>query len=89
MKLARKYDRQNEVLLDKHMCTELCPCFSIHKWQKDENGNNIKRIDAESQYLALSEQMLNKHHRTTDFNKTWYTPLTFTADPKTGFLSFK
>ena len=66
MNLAKKYDRQNEVLLDKHMCTPICPCFSAPKWSLDDKGNKIKRIDAEYKYLALSEQMLNKHHRTRD-----------------------
>ena len=46
------------------MCTPICPCFSVPKWMKDGNGNKEYRIDAESRYNNLDEELLNLHHRT-------------------------
>ena len=86
--MASKYDRFAEKLIDRHMCTDICPCYSAgEEWMKNENDVKIKRIDPEYTYGLISEELLNLHNRTM-LNKTAYIPMVFSANQNESFNSF-
>ena len=64
MGFAGQYDDYSEKMIDNNMCTEVCPCYSVEKWDLNENGVKTRRIDPEYTYGQLSEDLLNFHNRT-------------------------
>ena len=87
LSLAKKYDSNQELLLDRHMCTLRCPCFSQETWKDDRHGHKLYRIDPYDQYMRIHEEVLNFHKRTKMDNPK-YEPLVFTDDPEEGVSSF-
>ena len=67
--MATSYDAFSEQLVDKHMCTDTCPCFTREEWLLTEEDVKVRRIDPEFTYSNLNEQILNLHGRTME-NRT-------------------
>jgi len=85
--MAVRYDKMGEKLIDQHMCTDICPCYSEETWLETEEGQKIRRIDPEFLYGSLNEQTLNVHNRTMK-NKTEYIPMVFSKNEAESFKSF-
>lgn len=85
MIFAHNYDYQSENILDRMMCTDICPCF--YNITHEYNSQNIQtyRSDAYYKYQELSTDVFEHHHRIFSFrgseqdlkdynlatNKTW------------------
>ena len=79
--LGLKFDAQYEELLDKNMCSDVCPCLSIPNWQLNNLGQKVRRNDPEYVYTNLHEELLNSHNRTKNATRQEFTSFNFTSDP--------
>lgn len=89
MGMAHKYDTTYEILLDRNMCTDVCPCYSKKSWEKNDKGIKLYRNDPEFTYGELNEDLLNHHNRTFSSNSTKFKPFVFTGNRSEGFVSFE
>ena len=86
--MAHKYDTTYKILLDRNMCTDVCPCYSKTSWAKNDRGIKLYRDDPKFTYGELSEDLLNHHNRTFNSTNKSYTPFVFTEVREKGFVSF-
>ena len=72
---AKKFDAKTQALINKHMCSEVCPC-------KDEEW-------IRSKYEQLPEQYVNQYNRTNQSpNLTNFQPFTFSKDTQNSYETF-
>ena len=69
------------------MCTDVCPCYSVEKWELNSVGAKIERVDAEYKFSKLGEEILNSFNRTMQ-NKTGYEPLIFSKNSEGSYSNF-
>jgi len=87
--MAHKYDTTYKILLDRNMCTKVCPCYSKTSWARNDKGLKTFRDDPKFTYGELSEDLLNSHNRTMMASKKdKFKPFVFTDIRNEGFVSF-
>ena len=69
------------------MCSDVCPCYSVEKWDTDSRGANTQRVDVEYKYSRLGEELLNSFNRTMQ-NKTGYEQLIFSNNSEGSYRNF-
>ena len=82
---ANKFDRTSETLIDKLMCSQVCPCHSIRSI--DSNGS---RIDPAWLWMQMKESELNHYGRTKEtFGTGDLVPLVFRANKEGTYTNFE
>jgi len=77
MKVSHAHDAVSQNLVNRYMCTEICPCLKY----ESANGDT-------QQIYSMDSNLLSRNNRTFDINDKTKTLMIFTEDKSKGYKNF-